>query len=192
MYAFVTDRIFWIYLIVTLFFAILGVTTIVSSNNPYIALLTIVWLLGSVALLIIIYHASLYCTEIGCNQSFPVLINPETLANPETYITYGNKSVNEEGIGYYRRPTSGTWIMINVLFVAILVLATLWGAELGNTDGGIWRSMSAILVLLGGVLLTGLLNGHGIMANVLFAPFWVAIVFLLIWLGISIYSVISI
>lgn len=182
MLAFVHDRIFWIYFIVTLFLTILSIASLTTSNNPYTGYLTTAWILSVIALLVLVYHAS----NISNNSQieFTELLSPEKLATPETYR-------NPSSVGYYQQASHGTWIIINILFITLLILATLWAAELRNTEESVWRSMSAIFVLLGGILLTGILNGHRIMDNVLFAPFWVAIAFLLLWFGIALYSVLS-
>lgn len=56
MYNLFHDRTFWIYFIITLFFIIIGLASIISANvNPAIA---IFWLIANVALMILIYHAS--------------------------------------------------------------------------------------------------------------------------------------
>jgi len=52
----IDDRIFWIYVIITLFFIIIGIGLIVSSNDPNLIAINILWLIGMLALMISAYY----------------------------------------------------------------------------------------------------------------------------------------
>lgn len=83
------------------------------------------------------------------------------------------------------------WLFINVLFVVLLVISVLWAAELENPDAGPIRTMSGIIILLGGLLLFKLINDSRFKYEVYITPIWISILYLLIWLGLTIYTVLS-
>jgi len=56
MYNIVDDRIFWIYVIITLFFIIIGVGLIISSNDPNFIAINILWLISMLALMVSAYY----------------------------------------------------------------------------------------------------------------------------------------
>jgi len=56
MYNIIDDRIFWIYVIITLFFIIIGVGLIISSNDPNLIAINILWLVSMLALMISSYY----------------------------------------------------------------------------------------------------------------------------------------
>lgn len=56
MYSIVDDRIFWIYVIITLFFIIIGIGLIVSSNDLNLISINILWLISMLALMISAYY----------------------------------------------------------------------------------------------------------------------------------------
>lgn len=56
MYNIVDDRIFWIYVIITLFFIIIGVGLIISSNDPNLIAINILWLISMLALMVSAYY----------------------------------------------------------------------------------------------------------------------------------------
>ncbi len=56
MYSIIDDRIFWIYVIITLFFIIIGIGLIVSSNDPNLISINILWLISMLALMISAYY----------------------------------------------------------------------------------------------------------------------------------------
>jgi len=56
MYNVIDDRIFWIYVIITLFFIIIGVGLIISSNDPNLISINILWLISMLALMINAYY----------------------------------------------------------------------------------------------------------------------------------------
>lgn len=76
------------------------------------------------------------------------------------------------------------WIFINVLFILLLVLSTIWAGELGNNNAGPLRAMSGILVLLGGLILYSLSNNEYESYTI---PYWISIVYLLLWFGFTLY-----
>ena len=52
----IDDRIFWIYVIITLFFIIIGVGLIVSSNDINLIAINILWLISMLALMVSAYY----------------------------------------------------------------------------------------------------------------------------------------
>jgi hypothetical protein len=56
MYSIIDDRIFWIYVIITLFFIIIGIGLIVSSNDANLISINILWLISMLALMINAYY----------------------------------------------------------------------------------------------------------------------------------------
>ncbi len=56
MYSIIDDRIFWIYVIITLFFIIIGVGLIVSSKDTNLIAINILWLISMLALMISAYY----------------------------------------------------------------------------------------------------------------------------------------
>ena len=56
MYNIVDDRIFWIYVIITLFFIIIGIGLIISSNDPNLIAINILWLISMLALMVSAYY----------------------------------------------------------------------------------------------------------------------------------------
>lgn len=167
----VHDRIFWIYFIVTLFFIIIGVGCILSSNNEYMIVIAILWLLSNVALMILVYHASINWAPI----------------DPESNMQICVADVNSGCFDANNR----VWLLVNILFIFLLIIATLWAGELNNQDSGPLRTMSGILILLGGLVLCTLANGKSFTQNVYITPFWVAIVYLMIWFGLTLYVVLT-
>lgn len=180
----VNDRVFWIYFIVTLFFIIIGVGAILGSDDPHMIVIAVFWLLSSVALMIVVYHTSINWGPV----------NPES----DTQIC-----VIDANSGCFDA-INRVWLFINVLFIVLLILATLWAGELGNQDGSPLRSMSGVLILLGGLILCGLAGGrlnaednhvifdHKFVHDIHIIPFWVAVGYLIIWFGLTLYVVITV
>lgn len=172
MYDIIHDRVFWIYFIVTFFFIIIGIGSIITSNNDYMLIISILWLLSNVGLMILVYHASIRWGPVDPNSD-----------EPQICVVDSNSGCFDAG--------NRVWLFINILFLALLIISVLWAAELGNTDAGPLRTMSGVLILLGGLLLCSLSSGSGFMYEVYIAPFWIAVGYLLIWVGLSIYTTIT-
>jgi hypothetical protein len=169
MYDIIHDRVFWIYFIITLFFVIIGLAAIINSNNSHLLIIAAFWLLSNVALLILIYHAS-------------IIWGPSNDQDPICVL--------DSDSGCFKS-NNRMWLFINILFIVMLILSTLWAGELENTDSNTLSGMSGVLILLGGLVLGGLLSDHEIMSNVFIAPFWIAIGYLLVWFGLTLYAVIQ-
>ena len=151
----ISDRVFWIYLIVALFFVIIGLSLIFNSGDPYSLVISILWLLSVIALLIIVYEQS----------------------HADTKCILDNNCLSG---------SSQIWIYINILFLLLLILGTVWASELGGTESGGTSSSSGILILLGGLLLTGLVRQKQYSV-----PFWVAVFYVLIWFILTFYAAIT-
>lgn len=147
MYTIITDRIFWIYFIVTLFFIIIGSGLIIASNDINLIAITLLWIISNLALLIIIYYAHEY---------------------------------------YY--DANASWLFVNVLFITLLIISTIWAGELGNSNAGPLRTMSGLLVVLGGLILYAISNNY---YDNYIISYWISIAYILIWLGFTLYICIS-
>lgn len=179
MYVIIHDRVFWIYFIVTFFFIIIGVGSILTSSDPYMITISILWLLSNVALMIIVYHASIKWGPT----------NPDD--NSQICFVDNNSGCFDAG--------NRVWLFINVLFIVLLIISTLWAGELRNQDGGPLRTMSGILILLGGLALVGLSSKrldteysmfNTFNTNIYNIPFWVTVAYLIIWFGLTLYVVV--
>ena len=80
------------------------------------------------------------------------------------------------------------WLFVNILFIVLLIVSTLWAGELGNVDGGPIRTMSGVLILLGGLVLAELAIDH---YDFISLQFWMAVGYLIIWFGLTLYIIIS-
>lgn len=178
MYFIIHDRVFWIYFIVTFFFIIIGVGSILTSDDPNFIIVSILWLLSTVALMIIVYHASIKWGPI----------DPED--NSQICVVDSNSGCFDAG--------NRVWLFINVLFIVLLIISILWAGELRNQDGGPLRTMSGIVILLGGLILAALASSrldteyfNTFSTNIYNMPFWIAVAYLIIWFGLTLYVVIS-
>ncbi len=129
------DRGFWIYFIITLFFIIIGVT-LIAPNFEMSMIIATLWILGNLALMMMIYHAS---NLWGPNQKICVI---------------------DDNLGCFKSGNKG-WLIINILFIVLLIIGTIWTGEYHNmnTNGQTeLQTMTGILMLLGGLLLCGLSN----------------------------------
>lgn len=170
MHIITNDRIFWIYFIITLFFVIIGMSTIVISDDPYLIVISILWFLSNVALMILVYHVS-----INWGPK-----NPSN--NEQICVVDTNSQCFDEN--------NRTWLLVNLLFIILLIFSVLWAGELRNTDESPLRTISGIVILLGGLILCALAKGNNFMYHIYITPFWVAIAYLLIWFGLTLYVVI--
>ena len=68
----INDRIFWIYVIITLFFIIIGVGLIISSNDANLISINILWLISMLALMISAYY--IYCDNENYFKIFVIII----------------------------------------------------------------------------------------------------------------------
>lgn len=148
MYTLLTDRIFWIYFIIVIFFIIIGVGLIISStSNVNVIAISITYLISILILLIIVYYAYL--------------------------LNSGNEQCNDY-VG----------VFINVIFIVILVICTLWAGEVGNLEGGPLRSLSGVLIILGGIILFSLSNKN---YDIYSFAYWATIIFIVIWFSLTLY-----
>jgi hypothetical protein len=135
-------------------------------------IISILWLLSNVALMIIAYHASIKWGPVDPNN----LIS-------QICVVDSNSGCFEE--------SNRIWLLINLIFIALLIISCLWAGELGNKDGGFLRTMSGILILLGGLVLCGLASGKYFMRNIYVTSFWISVGYLVIWFSITLYIVIT-
>jgi len=161
------DRIFWIYFIVTFFFIIIGVGSILSSSDPYLIIISIFWLLSNIFLMILVYHAS-----VNWGPSHTLLSTDSTSSK-------------------FFHPDTLVWIFVNVSFIVLLILSILWAAELRNRDNGPLRTMSGVLILLGGLILCALAYERNYSNHQYITPFWFSVAYLIIWFGLTLYAAIT-
>lgn len=159
----VADRIFWIYFIITLFFVIIGLSFIITSNDPYTLVISIVWLLSNILLMIIVYDASRWWHTEG---------------TPDICIVDANT--------WCLQPDNKIWGFINMLFILLLILGTIWSGELGNTEQDSSTSLSGVFILLSGLVLTSLITRQQQKTF----PFWMSVVYLVIWFALTLYTTI--
>lgn len=155
----IQDRIFWIYLIITLFFTIIGITFISHSNRD-IVIISILYLIANTSLLFIIYYAS-------------------------NHLQSDNVCIIDKNSDCFN-PNNRIWLFINLIYIIILILSILWACELNN-DNNV-KSISGILILIGALLICGLgIIRKYRDNNILLSPFWYSIIYLSIWFVLTIY-----
>jgi hypothetical protein len=139
---------------------IIGVGSLLSSNDDYILSIIILWLSSAVALLIAVYHISL--------NWYP--------QNSASSCFNGNKSV---------------WVTVHVLFAIALVFSVIWAGQFYESSGTL-RSMSGILLIILGLTLITIASYCKISGFACFTvPFWCCFSYLLIWLGLTLYTIIE-
>ena len=161
--AIIQDRIFWIYFMVTLFFIIVGVGSIIASPDPNMLIISLIWLVSNVALMIIVYHESLTWGPTDDQDSLICVVD----SNSPCF-----------------EPNNRVWLLINVLFIALLIISLLWAGELSNPDAGPLKTMSGVLIILGGLVLCRISTVRSVSYII---PFWVSLGYLAIWFGLTLY-----
>ena len=147
MYTILTDRIFWIYFIIALFFIIIGIGLIISSTNINIIAISITYLVTILILLLIVYYAYLLnSSNENCNN----------------YIL----------------------IFVNVIFIMLLVISTLWAGEINNLESGPLGSLCGVLIILGGVILFSLSSND---YDIYTFSYWISILYIVIWISLTLY-----
>ena len=135
--------------------------------------LSIVWVLSNLALMIVVYHGSEIWgpTDPTGQNNMICVVDPNSGC-----FNAGNR----------------VWLFINILFIALLIMSLLWAGELGNQDSGPLRTMSGVIILLGGLLLTGFIYSKIKAGTFYMIPFWVSVLYLLIWFGLTLYVTLNI
>lgn len=159
-----SDRVFWIYFIICLFIIIVGLIFIVKYTNDYYAALAFFWTLSILLLNLLVYYAAWEWSP---------------------YIEKQICAFDTESKCF--EPNNRKWLFVNLLFLIILVFSVLWAAELNNIENSPLCAVSGIIVLMAGLLLVKLSMGRAYKA----AGFWIGVLYLLIWLALTIYVVIS-
>lgn len=161
------DRTFWIYFIITLFFIIIGITLILGSAQDYQLVIAFFWMLATIALMIIVYYASLTWGP-SCND--------DTLV-----------CVIDQNSGCFEAKNR-VWLFVNILFIILLILSVMWAGEFSNLDSGPFRSLSGVLILLGGLILVFLTSSHPKSRIIIF---WISTFYLLIWFALTFYVTVT-
>ena len=161
-----SDRVFWIYFIVCLFIIIIGLIFIVRYDNSYYPALAVFWTLAMICLTLLVYYAASEWSPYSDGQ----------------ICVIDNKSDCFDS-------RNRMWLFVNLLFVIVLIFSILWAAELNNIDNSPLCAISGIIVLMIGLLLVKLAVGRNDTYNV--NGFWIGVLYLILWLGLTIYVVIS-
>ncbi len=163
----ITDRIFWIYFIVTFFFIIIGVASIIRSNISNMLIITIMWILSNVLLLIVVYHASKRWGPGGTDS--------------QICFVDSNSGCFESG--------NRVWLVVNILFIVLLIISILWAAELNNTGNSLIRDISGLIMILGSLILFWLAVDTQQFSQCIYDDFqllsWIGIIFTIIWIVLS-------
>lgn len=158
----VEDRVFWIYFIIALFFIIIGIGIITTSDDPQVIIICILWVISIILLLMITYNLSI------------------NLGPTDTCVVDSNSRCFE--------PNNRVWLFVNIIFVILLVLSLLWAGELKNSEGSPLKTTSGILIILGGILLCYLSTDRNLLnIHITFA----SVAFVIIWLILSLYVIVE-
>jgi len=163
------DRIFWIYLIVTLFFIIIGISYILSysTDNNYL-LISFFWLFSNICLLISIYHMS-------------ILWNPSNDCDDLICLFDDNY--------FCFQPNNRTWLFINIIYIILLFLSIMWTLEITQIQPYNFNIyvIGIVILLLSILLSTYCIQKYNINSlpyykfNII--PFTFIIIYILIWLA---------
>ena len=179
MYEIIDNRTFWIYFIITFIFIVIGTTFILISDNYYKFIIMFVWMISNVLLLCLIYHSSYLLSP---------LIKLKPCSTSENYVSlerYKDCCVIDSD-SKCLEPKNRIWLYINILYIIILILSTVWTTEINNLNAKGFLTCSGVIIVLGGLLLS-LHSGNDIIHN----PSIFSIGHLAIWICLSIYVAIK-
>ncbi len=179
MYEIIDNRTFWIYFIITFIFIVIGNTFIVISDNYYKFVIMFTWMISNVLLLCLIYHSSYLLSP---------LIKLKPCSTSENYLasnTYKDCCVIDSD-SKCLEPKNRIWLYINILYIVILILSTVWATELNNVNAKGFLTCSGVIIIMGGLLLS-LHSDNDIINN----PSIFSIGHLAIWFCLSIYVAIK-
>lgn len=142
---FIHDRGFWIYIIITLFFIIIGASLILRSKVPNSSFISILWSIANIFLMTLVYNVSTCCTieENVCkNRTFWLVINSlfiillliSTIWAGELSNRENNKvlkttgvmmilggivvyKVTSDKIGFINHCNLSSWVFVGYLFI---------------------------------------------------------------------------
>lgn len=161
MYVNNTNRIFWIYFIITFFVIIIGTMALINSNDNNMIWIGILWILSNVILLIIVYGIFLH------QYDFPKKWDD----NSKWKIIF---------------PCHPFMSLINLFFIISLILSTIWVFELSSKNNSLVSSISGIFIIIFGLALTcftpTICNQY-----LLSLPFWLSTIYILIWFSLTFY-----
>lgn len=90
--------------------------------------------------------------------------------------------VIHSSIAYYKN----SWIFTNALFLYLLIMSSFWAGEFNNNDDDSIKTISGILIILGGLLMCSLATNK---FNNFFCTciFWISVCYILIWFSLTLY-----
>lgn len=88
-------------------------------------------------------------------------------------------------------PNNRVWLFINVIFVVLLIFSIIWTSELKNNDNIASKILIGVLLILGGVILSDLSIKHNFSYDIYIIPFWLSVVYIMIWLYLSLFTITS-
>ena len=179
MYEIIDNRTFWIYFIITFTFIVIGTTFILNSDNYYKFIIMFIWMISNVLLLCLIYHSSYLLSPL---MKLKPCSNGE---NPLLENTYRDCCVIDSD-SKCLEPKNRIWLYINILYIILLILSTVWATELNNVNAKGFLSCAGVIIILGGLLLSSH-SGNDIIYN----PSIFSIGHLTIWICLSIYVAIK-
>ena len=166
----INDRFFWIYFIVTLFFLIVGIFSLLSKVSIWIILL---WFLSNIALMIIVYHTSSWCAPIDNSGDLVCVIDN------------GSRCFDSQ---------NRIWLLVNILFVMLLIMSVIWAS---SDDGSV---IGIIMLFLGLILLSLITKRieqkYSATGNIqsfynYHVPFWMYVFYITIWTILTLYTIIN-
>jgi hypothetical protein len=182
MYEIIDNRTFWIYFIVTFIFIVIGTTFILNSDNYYKFIIMFIWMISNVLLLCLVYHSSYLLSPLIKIQPS---LNSKNLGNQLSTNIYKDCCVIDSD-SKCLEPKNRIWLYINILYIILLILSTVWATECNNLNAKGFLTCSGVIIILGGLLLSSY-SGNDIIYN----PSIFSIGHLTIWICLSIYVAIK-
>lgn len=164
MYTIFNDRIFWIYLIITLSFIIIGFHYFLMNTIYYIS---IVWLLTMIFLMVVVYHISIMLAPVDTNSGIPVCV----VDNNVDCLSKSNR----------------LWVVINAVYFLLLILSVSWVYEFTNSFTHNTKPIFGIIIILLGIFLCKI--SYNIYQNKYTVTFWAAFLFTFFWFCMTLYFI---
>lgn len=82
------------------------------------------------------------------------------------------------------------WVLINLLYLAILIIGLVWCGEFNNSQNNTFRNIAPIIIVLGGLTMIGTFIKYNSDNSYGSPTFWFLVYFTLIWIVSAIYTVV--